>query len=197
MTTKLVALFILSSALAVSGRDPLPAATYALVLDQVSIPGRITGIVEGDTIKVRILAKPEIKVRIAFIDAPEKGQAFDQRAKQAMSELVFGKDVVLQPHTIDRSGRLVARVLVDGQDAGLELLKQGLCWVYEKNVGEASALVQARYRNAQDAAQAQKAGLWQDPDPMPPWNWRKEKDTTLRLQSINSSTGWCSMIPAW
>ena len=54
-----------------------------------------------------------------------------------MSELVLGKDVVLQPHTIDRSGRLVARVLVGGQDAGLELLKQGLCWVYEKYVGEA------------------------------------------------------------
>jgi len=47
MAIKLVALFILSSALAVSARDPLPAATYALVLDQVSIPGRITGIVEG------------------------------------------------------------------------------------------------------------------------------------------------------
>jgi hypothetical protein len=60
MTTKLVALFILSSALAVFGREPLPAATYALVMDQVSIPGHITGIVEGDTIKVRILAKPEI-----------------------------------------------------------------------------------------------------------------------------------------
>ena len=174
MAIKLVALFILSSALAVSARDPLPAATYALVLDQVSIPGHITGIVEGDTIKVRILGKPQIKVRIAFIDAPEKGQAFDQRAKQAMSELVFGKDVVLQPHTIDRSGRLVARVLVDGQDAGLELLKQGLCWLYEKYVGEASALVQTRYRNAQDVAQAQKAGLWQDPAPVPPWEWRKE-----------------------
>jgi|SRR6516164_7506340 len=102
MTTKLVALFILSSALVVFSRDQLPAATYALVLD-----------------------------------APEKGQGFDQQAKQAMSELVLGKDVVLQPHTIDRSGRLVARVLVGGQDAGLELLKQGLCWVYEKYVGEA------------------------------------------------------------
>ena len=114
-----------------------------------------------------------------------------------MSELVFGKDVILQPHTIDRSGRLVARVLVDGQDAGLELLKEGLCWVYEKSVGEASTLVQARYRNAQDAAQAQKTGLWRDPDPVPPWNWLKEQGTTLRLQSINSSTGWCSIIPAW
>jgi endonuclease YncB( thermonuclease family) len=173
MTTKLVALFILSSALAVFGQDQLATAT-ALVLNQVSIPGRITGIVEGDTIKVQILAKPQIKVRIAFIDAPEKGQAFDQRAKQAMNELVLGKDVVLQPYTIDRSGRLVARVFIDGQDAGLELLKQGLCWVYEKHVGEASALVQTRYRNAQDVAQAQKAGLWQDPAPVPPWEWRKK-----------------------
>ena len=178
MITKLVALFIVSNALAVFGRDPLPAATYTQVLDHVSLPGRITGIMEGDAIKVRILGKPQIKVRIAFIDAPEKGEAFDQRAKQAMSELVFGKDVVLQPHTIDRSGRLVARVLVDGQDAGLQLLKQGLCWVYEKSVNEASTLVQARYRNAQDAAQAQKAGLWQDPDPVPPWEWRGEKRVT-------------------
>src|SRR5262249_60499173 len=102
-------------------------------------------------------------------------QAFDQRAKQAMSELILGKDVLLQPHTIDRSGHLVARVLVDGRDAGLELLKEGLCWVYEKSVGEAAPLVQARYRNAQDAAQAQKAGLWQGPDPVPPWEWRGEK----------------------
>jgi|SRR6516164_4723664 len=148
MTTKLVALFILSSALVVFSRDQLPAATYALVLD-----------------------------------APEKGQGFDQQAKQAMSELVLGKDVVLQPHTIDRSGRLVARVLVGGQDAGLELLKQGLCWVYEKYVGEASALVQARYRNAQDAAQAQKAGLWRDPDPVPPWEWGKsEKERSKTAQ---------------
>ena len=148
MTTNLVALFILSSALVVFSRDQLPAATYALVLD-----------------------------------APEKGQGFDQQAKQAMSELVLGKDVVLQPHTIDRSGRLVARVLVGGQDAGLELLKQGLCWVYEKYVGEASALVQARYRNAQDAAQAQKAGLWRDPDPVPPWEWGKsEKERSKTAQ---------------
>ena len=72
------------------------------------------------------MPKPEIKVRIAFIDAPEKGQAFDQRAKQAMSELVFGKDVVLQPHTIDR----------------------------------------------QDAA------------PVPPWEWRKEKLTSMQSASL-------------
>jgi endonuclease YncB( thermonuclease family) len=52
------------------------------------------------------------------------GQAFGQRAKQAMSTLVFGKDVELRFHTVDRYGRLVCMVFVDGTDAGLELIKR-------------------------------------------------------------------------
>jgi endonuclease YncB( thermonuclease family) len=63
-----------------------------------------------------------------------------------MSELVFGRDVKLRPHTIDRYGRLVAQVLIDNQDAGLELLKRGLCWVvHEKYVSEAPAEIQTSY----------------------------------------------------
>ena len=99
--------------------------------------GRCVGVSDGDTIKVLTTAKQQIRVRIAFIDAPEKGQPFGQCAKEAMSDLVFGKDVELRPHGIDRYGRLVARVFVAGQDAGLELLKQGLCWVYEKYFDQA------------------------------------------------------------
>ena len=76
---------------------------------------RITGVVDGDAINVLILGKQQIRVRIAFIlTRREKGQPFGQRAKAALSELIFGKDVKLRPHTIDRYGRLVARVLVDG-----------------------------------------------------------------------------------
>jgi hypothetical protein len=111
--------------------------------------------------------------RPPFIDAPEKGQAFGQRAKQAMSELIFGKDVKLLPHTIDRYVRLVAQVFVGNQDAGLELLKQGLCWVYEKYVGRASPEIQNGYRAAQAVAQSEKTDLWQDAAPVSPWEWRK------------------------
>ena len=82
--------------------------------------GCCVGVSDGDTIKVLTDAKQQIRVRIAFIDAPEKGQAFGRRAKEAMSELVFGKDVELRPHTIDRYGRLVARVFVEGRDAGVK-----------------------------------------------------------------------------
>jgi micrococcal nuclease len=112
-------------------------------------------------------AKQQIRVRIAFIDAPEKSQAFGNRAKQAMSELAYDKDVELRPHSIDRYGRLVATVFVEGRDVGLQLLKEGFCWVYEKYVGQASPEIQASYRDAQAAAQSEKAGLWEDPEPVP------------------------------
>jgi endonuclease YncB( thermonuclease family) len=120
MATKLVALLILCSALGVLGREELGAVTYTR-LEQEPVRGRAIGIVDGDTIKVLTAGKQQIRVRIAFIDAPEKGQPFGQRAKQALSELVFGEEVELRPHTIDRYGRLVARVLVAGRDVGAAL----------------------------------------------------------------------------
>jgi endonuclease YncB( thermonuclease family) len=167
MLNRFIALLVLCGALGVLAQDTPQPASYS------TIHGRITGVVDGDTIHVLIFSRQQIRVRIAFIDAPEKGQAFGQRAKEAMSELVFGKDVELQPHTIDRYGRLVARVLIDGQDAGLELLKEGLCWVYGRYLPEASPDIQTSYQHAQAVAREQKFGLWQGPDPVPPWDWRK------------------------
>src|SRR4029077_11930274 len=86
------------------------------------------------------------------------------------SEKVFGKDCRTSA-AFDRPLRapLVARVIVEGQDTGLALLKQGLRWVYEKYVGQASVEIQSRYRDAQHAAQAERAGLWQDPDRCRHW----------------------------
>jgi len=178
-----ITLLVLFGVPAVLGKNKLEARSYSLKSEQVSIRGRITGVIDGDTINVVILSQHQIRVRVAFIDAPEKSQAFGQRAKQAMSDLVFGKDVELRPHGIDRSGLLVARVLVDNRDAGLELLKQGLCWVFEKHVDEAPAEIQAEYRNAEASAQSERLGLWQDPAPVPPWQWREEERAKPQLQS--------------
>jgi endonuclease YncB( thermonuclease family) len=180
LTRLVVALLVLCGVLGVPGQDALTPATYTFGLEHVATHGRITGIVDGDTINVLILSNQQIRVRIAFIDAPEKGQPFGQRAKQVMSELVFGKDVKLRPHTIDRYGRLVSRVLVDNQDAGFELLKQGLCWVYERYLPEASPDIRTTYQQAQTLAQEQKSGLWSDPFPVPPWEWRKSEKKRSR-----------------
>ena len=173
MPVRLIVLLIVSSVLAVFGQDQLKPATYYLGLEQAPIRGRAIGIIDGDTIKVLSADKEQILVRIAFIDAPEKGQPFGERAKEALSKLVFDKEVELSPHTIDRYGRLVARVFVSNQDVGLELLKAGLCWVYEKYITRATLAIEASYRAAQALAESDRLGLWQDPAPVPPWEWRK------------------------
>jgi endonuclease YncB( thermonuclease family) len=137
------------------------------------ITGRCVAVIDGDTIKVFTAEQQLFRIRLAFIDAPEMHQDFGYRAKEAMSAMVFGKEVELRPHTIDRYGRTVAVVYVDGIDAGLELLRQGLAWTYERYLPEASADIQASYPQAEDLARAQQRGLWSDPNPIPPWVWRR------------------------
>jgi endonuclease YncB( thermonuclease family) len=95
------------------------------VFEPPVIYGRVVSVVDGDNIQVLTPDYRNIRVRLAFIDAPEKGQPYGYAAKQAMSQLVFGKNVTLLPHATDRYGRTVARVMVEGTDADLELLKQG------------------------------------------------------------------------
>ena len=130
---------------------------------------------DGDSITLLTAGNSQIKIRVAFLDAPELNQAFGYRAKQAMSELVFGKDIATYPHTIDRYGRTVAAVYVDGIDAGLELLRQGLAWVYTRYLPEAAADIQASYQQAEDEARAQRLGFWIHPSPIEPWVWRHAK----------------------
>jgi endonuclease YncB( thermonuclease family) len=92
-----------------------------------NIHARCIGVTDGDTVKVLTADQRLLRIRLAWIDAPEMGQAFGYRAKQAMSELVFGKEVELRVHAIDRYGRMVCLVIVEGKEAGLELVKRGLC----------------------------------------------------------------------
>ena len=147
-------------------------ANAALGQDLV-IRGRCVGVHDGDSITLLTSVNSQIKIRVAFLDAPELSQAFGYRAKQAMSELVFGKEIAVYPHIIDRYGRTVAIVYVDGVDAGLELLKQGLAWVYEHYLPEATPDIQASYRQAEADAREQRLGLWGDSqEPVPPWLYR-------------------------
>ena len=83
-----------------------------------------------DVIQARVLRADQelLRIRVAWIDAPELGQAFGRRAKQLMSVIVFGKDVELHPHGIDHYGRTVAMVFVGGRDCrpGADQSRPGL-----------------------------------------------------------------------
>jgi micrococcal nuclease len=168
------------------------------VLGQQSvIHGRVVGVTDGDTLKALVADQKLLRIRLAFCDAPEKKQAFGARAKQAMSELVFGKDIELRQHAIDRYGRAVAQVGVDGKDVGAEMLRRGLAWVYERYITEASIEIQDAYRKAQEEAKAERLGLWSDPNAIPPWIFRDLAKAHQKSDNPNTPNPQLASPSAW
>ena len=148
---------------------------FALVVSSASadqLTGRVVAIADGDTITVLDAANQPHKIRLAGIDAPEKMQPYGQRAKQHLGSLVFNRQVTVEWDKTDRYRRIVGKVLVNGSDANLEQLRAGMAWWYEKYRKEQSAADQRRYYEIEQHARQQKVGLWQDPNPTPPWDWR-------------------------
>lgn len=149
-----------------------------------TITGRVVGVADGDTVTVLDADRTQHKIRVAGIDAPEKKQAFGQRSKASMSDLVFGKDVVVMSSKRDRYGRLVGKVLVADPsctartcpktlDAGLAQITTGMAWWYRQYAREQSAEDAGAYEFAEQEARGRHAGLWRDADPIAPWDWRR------------------------
>jgi len=114
--------------LIVRSRRLIAAALLAVLLflpasaqqPQQAITGRVVGVSDGDTITVLDAGQRQHKIRLDGIDAPESSQDFGKRAKQSLSDLVFGKSVTVIGNKTDRYGRTVGKVLCDGRDVNLE-----------------------------------------------------------------------------
>jgi micrococcal nuclease len=131
---------------------------------QERFTGKVVGVADGDTISVLRNGR-SVRVRLEGIDCPEKGQDFSQRAKQFTSELMFGKEATVEVH-VDRYGRLVARVLVGGQDVSIALVRAGLAWHFTKYSRDPVLA------EGEQSARTAKRGLWGQGSPTPPWEFR-------------------------
>ena len=129
----------------------------------------VVGISDGDTIKVRCADQPQIVVRLAEIDAPEKAQPYGQRSKELLSTLCFKKQAEIRPSTRDRYGRTVARVVCAGTDANAAMVRSGMAWAYTRY------LTDPQIRAMEVVARRERLGLWADAEPLPPWEWRKSR----------------------
>ncbi|MBK6742500.1 MAG: thermonuclease family protein [Hydrogenophilales bacterium] len=146
----------------------LPILSWAAELS-----GRVVGVTDGDTVTLLAAGNVQEKIRLSGIDAPEKGQPYGEASKQALSGLVYGKDVVVDWAKRDRYGRIVGKVLVDGRDACLDQARAGLAWHFKRYENEQSPEDRVSYAAAEVASRAARVGLWADPAPMAPWDWRK------------------------
>nr|MDP2190785.1 thermonuclease family protein [Rhodoferax sp.] len=147
----------------------------ACTVNAETITGKVVGVADGDTITVLDADKVQHKIRLAGIDAPEKKQAFGNRSKESLSDLVFDKTVNVETSKRDRYGREIGKVLVNGQDVNLVQVERGMAWFYRQYQREQSPNDRRLYEAAEDAAKAGKRGLWRDTEPVPPWEFRHGK----------------------
>lgn len=133
---------------------------------------RCVGVSDGDTITVRAEGKPQAKIRLYGIDAPESKQDFGRRAKEHLASLVAGEIVDVDVRSTDRNGRLVAVIRMGQININEEMLAAGLAWVYPKYCKSRFC---KDWQDIEEQARTQQLGIWSHADPVEPWVWRKQR----------------------
>lgn len=145
-----------------------------------AFPAEVLSVHDGDSITARrvepVRQKP-LKIRVYGIDCPELGQPYGNEARELAARILKGKTVDIVPAQKTKSYRrevggivLLEDMLVI-QDA---LVSAGLAWVDDRYC---KLSVCDLWRLHQREARAARRGLWADPDPVPPWTWRKMQRT--------------------
>lgn len=140
-----------------------------------TLTGKVVGIADGDTLTLLDSTNAQHRIRLAGIDSPEKGQPFGDHCKKSLSDLVYGRTVEVESSKLDRYGRVIGKVLLDGLDANLEQINRGCGWHYKKYQNEQPLEDRLSYTRAEANARGVGEGLWRDKDPVPPWEWRRAR----------------------
>lgn len=134
------------------------------------LTGYVVRIADGDTLTV-LIDRQQVRVRLAEIDTPERGQPWASQARQALAAKVFNRDVRVVVVDVDRYGRTVGRVYVGAHDICRELVAEGHAWVFRRYNRGKSLL------NDEAEARASRRGLWGlGGEPVPPWEWRRHAE---------------------
>jgi endonuclease YncB( thermonuclease family) len=159
-------------------------ALFALCISiaHADISGKVVVVTDGDTIKVLDANGKLHKIRLSGIDAPEKGQPFGKASREHLASLVAGKSVRVESSKTDRYGRVLGKIWVqppDCQDCGRTLdanhaqVLSGMAWWYQYYANQQPLEDRERYKSAVTDARQRKLGLWSEPEPVPPWAWRR------------------------
>ena len=134
--------------------------------------GLVTRVLDGDSLRIK-QGKKTVTIRLYGIDSPEYGQPHWQEAKERVSALTLRKEVRVEVVTTDQYGRAVALVSYRGQLINAEMVGRGLAWVYRRYCTMQPLC--ARLDALEEVARAGRLGVWRDPRPVPPWEWRHRK----------------------
>lgn len=142
--------------------------------DAATLFGKVIEVNSGDVITIYNLNRP-VRVKLMGIDAPEMNQAFGDVAKNHLTELVFEKSVLVEYGGIAADSSLTGRVLLNDADIGAQMIRDGAAW-FDPSNGRLNPSDREVYEESQQAARSEKRGLWQQENPVAPWEFvRAEK----------------------
>jgi endonuclease YncB( thermonuclease family) len=157
--------WIATAALAVA--LPAPAAT--------TLKGKVRWVSDGDTVVLVVDGRDEYRIRLAHIDAPEvahkegeKDQPYGPESSGSLSELVLRKRVTAICAGTDHTGRPLCDIYIGTLHVNTEQVRRGYAMVYRQYEPLTSPLY-----SVEDGARRRQIGLWVDPNPIPPWEWRR------------------------
>ena len=135
-----------------------------------TLEGRVVGVTDGDSLTL-LVGREELKIRLAQIDAPERGQPYGSRSKQALSDLAYGRTAQVRVIDIDAYGRSVGEVYVDGVHVNSEMVRQGYAWAYTRYARSTDII------DLEKEARTARVGLWSLPEDQrdAPWVWRHDR----------------------
>lgn len=151
-----------------SQRTPATATrSRGTSVPSTTLQGKVIGVSDGDTVTLLINQQP-VKVHLYGVDCPEKGQPFSETAKQFTSVLTFDKMATVYSKGEDRHGRTQGWLFIGGTCVNRELITAGLAWWYQE-----FARHEIKLDDLEQKAREAKVGLWSEPDPIAPWEWRR------------------------
>lgn len=137
------------------------------------LKGNVIYIYDGDTIEIKTDAGKEYKIRLSGIDAPEYDQKYGKESGEYLTLLVNGKDVCIKVYGTDKYNRILGTIFYNEKDINYKMIEAGYAWHY-KYYDDTK-----EYEAAEIEAQNKKIGLWQDNDPIAPWDYRHNKKNTF------------------
>ncbi len=130
--------------------------------------GRVVRVADGDTVSVLDGRGDQHKIRLFGIDSPERDQPHGTRAGKALADKVDGKQVGVVVVEKDDYGRTVGTIYLGDTNINAAQVDAGNAWWYRYHAPHERHLEVAEQR-----ARSARRGLWQDDNPVPPWDWRR------------------------
>lgn len=153
----------------------------SLEAESQTLFGKVTRVVDGDTVAFKIHNGSVEKIRLADIDTPERDQPWGTEATTALRKWSMSKPAKIEVVDTDRYGRLVATLWVDDENINRRLVKEGHAWVYRKYLRDTSLI------KLEAKARSTRTGLWSSNNVIEPSDWRRGKRSSKPVSTVNGS----------